>query len=348
MVEKIAKPGRRSALLLSLISLYSVFFAYNHLATTEWGATSFRSLVDGTSITPMQYRVLVPWIARGLERLMPVLPFVDDLYDIRALLEFISVFSLLWIFVWATRRLLDSSLPGMQGARREAAVWLALVLLMLALPFHFLTQRTQPSYYYPSDIPGITVFVIGLVAALRRRYLLFYLVFIIGTLNRETTCFLTIFFLIVAWQGGARRNLLIHAAAQAALWIGIKVGLHTLYAANTVPEYCDICGIFKYSVAYNVDFSTVAGWFGLASVYGFLWIPLLAVYRRIPNQELRRGLWVVPIFHAVMFVPGEIYELRIYMEMLPLVVWGVALGVLSVLGTGDGDLPQSEPNPHRP
>jgi hypothetical protein len=261
------------------------------------------------------------------------------------LLEFVSVLSLMLAFLWATRTLLGYAFPRMGRARLEGAVWFTLVLFMLALPFHFLTQHTQPTYYYPSDIPAIIAFVIGLLAILRRRYLLFYLVFIIGTLNRETTCFLTVFFLIAAWGREARRTLLLHAGAQLAIWLAIKVGLYALYADNTVPEYCDIWSSFKLSIGFNIDFSTWAGWSGLTSVYAFLWIPLLVVYRRIPHPELRRGLWVVPIFHVVMFIPGEIYELRIYMEMLPLVVWGVALGILALLGDANGASQDSGASP---
>ena len=328
------KPKAQSTALLILIILYSIFFTYNHLATTEWGATSFRKLVDGTAITPMQYRALVPWLAWGLEHLTPALPFIHDLNGIRALLEFVSVLSLMVVFVWGTRRLLALCFPALEGAGRDSAEWFTLLLFMLALPFHFLTPRTQPTYYYPSDIPSILVFVIGIVSVLRRQYLAFYLAFILGTLNRETTCFLTVFLLLAAWQRGSRRSLLLHALAQAAIWIGIKAALYALYSNNTVPEYCDVCSIFKLSVRDNLEYTGSALWSLLPSVYGFLWIPLLIVARFIPHRGLRRGLWLVPIFHVVMFIPGEIYELRIYVEMLPLVVWGAAFGMLALLLRG--------------
>ena len=59
---------RRHNLLLLYVAmaLYASFFSYNHIVTGEWGDASFRRLVDGTATTPMQYRVLVPWLARLL------------------------------------------------------------------------------------------------------------------------------------------------------------------------------------------------------------------------------------------------------------------------------------------
>jgi hypothetical protein len=59
-------------------------------------------------------------------------------------------------------------------------------------------------------------------------------------------------------------------------------------------------------------------WPLFASSMGFLWIPVLFYYRRIKNEFLQRSLWVVfPLFAGMMFV-GNIYELRIFGELLPI------------------------------
>ena len=46
----------------------------------------------------------------------------------------------------------------------------------------------------------------------------------------------------------------------------------------------------------------------------------------------------MPLFHLVMLVPGEILELRIYADMLPLVVLGL-------VGAGAGGRPAREAPP---
>jgi len=54
-------------------------------------------------------------------------------------------------------------------------------------------------------------------------------------------------------------------------------------------------------------------------------------YPRITNVFLRRNLWTVPVFIAAMFVVGFVIELRIYGEVLPIVLaaaWVVFLDVI--------------------
>jgi len=318
--------------MLAASFLYSLFFTVNHLALGDWAPASLRRLMDGTAITPMQYQVLVPWMARIMDPLLPALPNINHLNAIEFILEFGAVFGLLAVFLWGTYCLLGDAYPEEDKRLfRLIMLWLAFLFFTIALPFHYLTPRILLKAFYPYDIPAVVFFMIGCVAALRGQMLLFYTAFIVGTVNRETTCFLTVFLLLVAWRTRPKKALLFHAVAQAILWLGIKAWLFHLYARNTDPAYCTVGGLFKNSVYANTQLYFLAIWALLPSVYGFLWIPLLLVWRHIRSDSLKRGIWLVPIFHVAMFVPGELLELRIYAEMLPLVVWGVVFGLAALL-----------------
>ena len=65
--------------------------------------------------------------------------------------------------------------------------------------------------------------------------------------------------------------------------------------------------------------------------WGCLWLAVVICYPRITNVFLRRNLWTVPVFIAAMFVVGFVIELRIYGEVLPIVLaaaWVVFLDVI--------------------
>jgi len=54
-------------------------------------------------------------------------------------------------------------------------------------------------------------------------------------------------------------------------------------------------------------------------------------HQRIGDERLRRTLWTVPVFVAGMFVAGFVIELRIYGEVLPIVLaafWVVLLDLV--------------------
>ncbi len=54
-------------------------------------------------------------------------------------------------------------------------------------------------------------------------------------------------------------------------------------------------------------------------------------HRRIRDTDLRRTLWIVPVFIAGMMFAGFVTELRIYGELLPVVLaafWVVFLDLI--------------------
>lgn len=97
-------------------------------------------------------------------------------------------------------------------------------------------------YSFPYDVPSLMFFSLGVYLVIGNRLWLYYLMFPIAVFNRETACFLTIFFVI--WNleqvggGGrafARKNLFTlggHLLAQAILWLGVKITLAHLFVTN--------------------------------------------------------------------------------------------------------------------
>ena len=332
--------GRRSTLaFLALAALYAYNFGVTHAALEEWWQATFERLVRGDAITPMQYRVLLPWLAGRVVASLRRTPFAVTLAQVRLAIELASVFALLLaVFFVAPSWLRRGGAPAAAAAPGGPGAWAAGLFTALALPFHFLLVDESLSFY-TYDIPAILFFVLGLAAARAERWALFYPLFVVATLNRETSCFLAVVVLITGAGRWPRRRLLRHGLVQAALWLAVKGALWVRFQQNTDLQYSNAAGLLKNTLADNL---AAAGdprtWLLLPAVYGYLWIPLLVFRRRLPDPWLRRALLAVPLFHLVMLVPGEILELRIYADMLPLVVLGL-------VGAGAGGRPAREAEP---
>ncbi|MDZ7724080.1 MAG: hypothetical protein U5R06_15060 [candidate division KSB1 bacterium] len=183
------------------------------------------------------------------------------------------------------------------------------------LIFHNLLARKLP-LWYAWDMTTMLFFLLGLIAVYRRHWVLYYAVFIIGTFNKETTCFLPFLYFYAFFGRETWRSLLLHPAVSLLLWLGIKYILYRLYpdsGAQTV--------FFEEKLRANIVYlSDPEHLLRTASLFGFLWLPLLVYFKRIPDVFIRRSLFVVVIYAIGMLYVGNIYELRIFNEMIPLVL----------------------------
>ncbi|MBE0683795.1 MAG: hypothetical protein IH589_17960 [Anaerolineales bacterium] len=289
----------------------------------------FAKLVNGRADTPFQYRFLIPWLARTSHPYLEHLHLADSIDETKDLFEFSFVFALLGVFIYCSPYLVLND-PQSNIRRNSLVRWAAAWLLMLALPFHYILPLK--TYYYPSDIPAILFFVLGLTFLRQKKWSLYYLIFIIGTFNRETTIFLSIVYLLTSWKSTPRHKLAIYFTLQVLTWLAIKILLWWMFKNNASESvwYADAMGMFKYSWSQNLEFlSDPQTIVNLFSVYGYLWIPLIALWKDIRDQWLRPALLTIPLFHLAMLIPGEINELRIYGEMLPLVILGILAGTIT-------------------
>ena len=161
---------------------------------------------------------------------------------------------------------------------------------------------------------------------------LFIVLFVVATLNRETTCFLTMAYLFLSV--GHERPLRIagNVVAQTALWVVVKAALASLYVSNT-PLDVETGGLFSGMVVRSawiltsvpgvvyILFVTMGGLAGVA----------LLLRDRVADARLRRVMWIVPPFLAGMAIVGELMEVRIYSELIPLVAAALVLAVRSVV-----------------
>jgi hypothetical protein len=299
------------ALFLLTALVVSFFFCQLRLrlCQTFAGSQMFGEIANQAGTKPWQYRILIPTIASALTYLNP--PLHVSLWGWARLIEFVS--SVLSVF--AFRQYLELFLKD----RRVTSILAFFIFLIL--PFQLFFPRPYHANYW-FDTPSILFLTLGLTFMYRRKWALYYLLFFVATLNRETTCFLTVIYLCTALGREKITGVAGHCAAQFVIWMAIKTVLGRIYMHNPGPngfEWYDGFGLPHYLD--NLKFlSHPKNYPGFLSIMGFIWIPVLCYYRRIENEFVRRALWVIPPYFVGMFLVANIYELRIFTDLLPVVL----------------------------
>ena len=298
----------------------------------------FLNLADfesGRERSPFQYRALTAWILgaadrhiaipRAIERHLP--PRMSTTGDFALLaIVFVSMICA----VYATRYSLKR-LTGDEALSR----WGALLVIFMSY-FHYILDFGHPCcepFQLPYDLPSMAFFAVALALMISDRIALLYVCFAVSCLNRESSLFLILIFILyesaasrddsartrtMRWIGG-------HAAALLAIWLGVRVLMHHLYPAAAAAGI-EVHG-FEIHVLDNVGYLLRPYyWASYLSMFGFSWIYLYAHWRRVSHAGIRRALWIGPIYLLAMYVVGVLSEIRIFGELISL--FAIALVLL--------------------
>lgn len=301
-------------------ALFAVYFGSMRFGRGEWDQVPFESVVAGQAITPYQYRVLVPWMVGVAEKTALPLPGVATGRKLAFLIEVASIFCALLAF-----RLYIGSIIK-QEPLASLLAWTAMFLI----PFNYWLSGMWMFWMW-YDMPSLLFFTLGLWLLRERMWWGFYLVFVLGTLNRETTCFLTMVLLAAEWGGrNWLRRTVIHVLAQAAIWLGVKFVLFQMYRANPGA------GLSLNNLASNVDVLAHNPYrlFMFLSSLAYLWLPAAVFFPMITDRFVRRASLVTIPFLLVMLISGNAPELRIYGEMIPVVLPAYIVIVIEAVARG--------------
>jgi hypothetical protein len=222
-----------------------------------------------------------------------------------------------------------------------ASALFASALAVAAVPWGFLSVGFRISY--PYDLPTLFFSAAGLAAILSRRFLLLAAVIAIGTLNKETTVFLLPAYVLAEWRTESGRVLFTRALLLAVIFA----------AAYEVPRL-----LLQSSQPMLVTVHTASGdvaqsrvWANLAHVFegepghfvqSVWWVLMLHAapllyWKRLP-RALQAAYFAAPVFLVPLFFFGNVYELRLYNELIPLGAMGCA-----VVLTGSDTPPRVKP-----
>lgn len=281
---------------LSLAAIVSFLFVFARFKFNfQYRESTLLDLINYNAKTPFQYRILIPFLVK---QFVIFLKF-DYTFSFK-LFEFIAT-NMLVIYFRNFLRFFISN---------KNAIILSFTLF-IPLTYHFILSRV--AIYYPWDIPSILFFVLALISIYKNNNLFFYLVFIIATFNRETSCFLSIIFLIKNINERYKLKLYIHLGAQIIIWFTIKYFLLFCFKNNT--GYGMFINQFDKNIDYICDLSSYPYLLGL---FSGTWIILLFTFRYLKNSFLKNLLWLAIPFIGGMMIVGVVGEIRIFGELIPI------------------------------
>ena len=67
----------------------------------------------------------------------------------------------------------------------------------------------------------------------------------------------------------------------------------------------------------------------ILSNFGFAWVLALVFWKRVDDRFTRKAIWVFPPYLILTFIAGNMNEIRVFGELMPLVLVPALLIVLS-------------------
>ena len=226
--------------------------------------------------------------------------------------------------------------------------------LVLVLCVGTYVLHTIQNFRFIYDLPSLAFFALAMyVLYFRKPVAWFVAIFVVATINRETTLLLLGFFLLdravvhgrVEWRRVlAWRNIAV-VVPLALYWVAWQVEVRRIFAGNRSEFYPRI--------PLNVSFFVQPqAWPQLLGGCCYL-LPIVLVFRgSLRDARLRAWLWVLPAWFGFMFVYGILIETRIFGELIPYIAVAGALmaedALVRRLWQADGEPEELEASALRP
>jgi hypothetical protein len=188
-------------------------------------------------------------------------------------------------------------------------------------------MHTVQNFRFLYDLPSLTFFAAAMyLLYFRRHWIYFAGLFVLATINRETTLLLLPLYMLngavedgqLQWPLVWRARTLRVVAPLMLLWGAWQIFIRHEFAQNVSEFYPRI--------NWNVKSLVVPqAWPQLLSACGYLLLFVVVMRRRIIDPRLRAWLWLLPMWFVFMFVYGILIETRVFGELIPFVVCATAL-----------------------
>ncbi len=294
--------------------------AINFVIVYNYCARDFLNLHQyllGYERLPYQSRVLMAWLAQPLVVVLHNLG-VDGLLAThlppfnqvdRVVLILLNLLSLVTL-VYLLRHYLKWALKDSRFANLGA------LLVFVILPFNLITYPSA-NYWFPYDLSSVTFFFGLFLLGLYQRWIMFFCVFVLASLNRETAIFVCGILLLMNINRMPWWQACLLFLFQLLVFLGIKFWIIDLFKNN--PLDTDVhSGLYMNQLQTNFQYlKNVMWWPSLAASFGFLWLPVMRYFNFIRSSELAIPILCFPLYALIMLWVGQIVELRIFVEYTP-------------------------------
>ena len=286
---------------------------------------SFERMANFEADKVFQTRLLITTIANALEPCLPALRFAFQWaipYPIgyEVLLQLLN--ALFLTILLGIMPLLLSCLNC------RVNNWICL-LVMVPITWNYLIINGYidgAGLYYPYDIPSMTFFAGGVILFLQKKWLWFYLIFILACLNRESACFITLGGFLLALQIGKKSNLvtivlsnkrmLTHVLAQAGIWLAIRLLLSYAFRNNPGEFFEKPHSMFDFIAKI---WSGEAHWAMnnprlFLTLFAGTWIIPLLYWKNL-NQSAKRLCVLGVVYLLALVLRSNMMETRVYNEI---------------------------------
>lgn len=296
--------AREARLLVILNMMLAYVLALMHTSKSlhflDW-----KQFIAFEGMLPFQSRMLPFLIAHGLDLIQPL--------STRSIDRLFLVFDFAGAFVAASY--LIKTLQAIGGTRTTTLF--AMILFWWQVFATFVVSPAH-NYYYPSDLLSVGIISVGTWAVLQKKSIhLLAAICIIGMINRETAILIPAIYLAANWP--CNRVAFINFLRLLSVCIFIKIIIHMALTTQgeTVLLYIKPNELrFFYNFTFLTLKSSAMHTFNVFFAFGGAW--LLLLFRGEIPANLKRMAWWFPPYFVGMSVVGNLSEIRIFAEFIPL------------------------------
>lgn len=184
--------------------------------------------------------------------------------------------------------------------------WLAcLVPIYGLLLYHGFSDHKAHIY----DMPQIMLFSLMLLAMHKEKWRLYFLLFFLACLNKETAVLMIGVFFLYKYKDHRMSSFWYLLLLQVAIWAACYTAIHHFWF--------DTNRVWRYFPAINVVGLELAS-FNMNKLMKFIlaWFLLMGYWDKMP-ELLKKALWLLPVLIVLYLVLGYFKEYRVLFEALP-------------------------------
>jgi hypothetical protein len=212
------------------------------------------------------------------------------------------------------------------SSRTRLLSWIIYPMTLLACVMTYIMHTAQ-NFRFIYDLPSLAFFAGAMYLLYFRKPVGYFIaLFLVATINRETTLLLLPLYMLnsavsedrLRLREAFRPRVLGVVVPLAVFWVGWQITIHHLFGHNRSEFYPRLDWNMK-------SLLVPQAWPQLLSACGYLMVFVVLMRRWLTDARLTAWLWLLPLWVTFMFVYGILVETRVFAELIPFIVPSAAL-----------------------